>query len=208
MTSVSKSNEIVFVKNYYSTLCNRPATIRQYYMKGSQLSMGREQDKPEICTEDFGRHIKSKMAKSLSKVLISHLSYQKIDDTKSLINVIGQFVYSNTTQERISHQFVVTRADSVMYIKNEILTFLDEEIIYETERSSKKTILLSYAKGKLSEVVEFVSEFGEIVSIESRENCKLSVTFSNIDGVDNIKKNMAKVNARGYDLDLDESKND
>lgn len=203
MTSIPRSNELVFIKNYYNMLCNRPSTIQQYYMKDSQLTISREQEKPETCVGDFGKYIKSKMARSVSKVLISHFSHQKIDDLRSIINVVGQFVYSDLTQERMSHQFVVIRVDSVLYIKNEILTLLDEEVVYESGSGARKSILLGYDKKKVPEVIEFMSEFGDIVSMENRECNRLVITFNNMDSVDNIKKNAAKIIAKGYELEID-----
>lgn len=203
MTSIPKSNELMFIKNYYNMLCNRPATIQQYYMEDSQLTISKEQEKPETCTENFGKYTKSKITKTISKVLISHFSHQRIDDLKSIINVIGQFVYTNSTQSRISHQFVVIRVDSVLYVKNEILTFLDEEILYETGSNNKKTVMVDYANKKMPEVIEFMSEFGEIASIENKGNHKLFVSFSDVASLENIKKSVAKVVAQGYEVEFD-----
>lgn len=201
MTSIPKSNELIFIRNYYSMLCNRPATIQQYYMDDSQLTISREQDRPEVCTRDFGKYIKSRITRMVSKVLISHVSYQKIDDLRSVISVVGQFVYSNASQERISHQFVVVRRDSVLHIKNEILTFLDEEVVYEA--AGRKTVVVGYEKRKMSEAIEFISGFGDIVSIENKESHRLLMTLRSTDDVENIKKNAAKVIAQGYELEID-----
>ncbi|ADM11110.2 uncharacterized protein Eint_021130 [Encephalitozoon intestinalis ATCC 50506] len=203
MASIPKSNEVIFVKNYYSMLCNRPSVIHQYYMKDSQLTISKEASKPEICTEDFGKYIKSKISSPVSKVFISHLSFQKIDNLKSAISVIGQFVYNDSSQVRISHQFIVSRIDSVLYIKNEILTFLDEEIAYDLDHDAKKVVVVEYGKNEMLQAINAISEFGKIKSMKSEDDGKVVMTFDSIEDVENIKKNVPKIVSQGYKLEFD-----
>ncbi|AFM97864.1 nuclear transport factor 2 domain-containing protein [Encephalitozoon hellem ATCC 50504] len=203
MTSIPKSNEIVFVKNYYNMLCNRPSLIHQYYMKDSQITINKETGKPEICTEDFGKYIKSKISSPISKVFISHLSCQKTDDLKSIINVIGQFVYSDLTQVRIAHQFIVSKIDSTLYIKNEILTFLDEEVVYETESDAKRVVAVLCGKNSMLQAAGVISEFGKIISIKLENDDRVVMTLNSAEDVENIKRNAAKIVSQGYKLELD-----
>lgn len=203
MTSIPKSNEIVFVRNYYNMLCNRPSLIHQYYMKDSQLTISREMDKPEICTEDFGKYIKSKISNPISKVLISHMSCQKMDDLRSVINVIGQFVYNDLSQVRIAHQFIVSKSDSTLYIKNEILTFLDEEVIYETESDAKRAIVVSCGRNGIPQAISAISEFAKIRSMKSENDGKVVMTLNSMEDVENIKRNIAKIVSQGYKLEFD-----
>lgn len=202
MTSIPKSDELIFVKNYYNVLCNRPSTIQQYYMKESQLTIGREADRPEICTEEFGRYIKSKMPNPVSKVLISHLSYQKVDDLRSIINVVGQLVHGDATHTRMAHQFVVMRTNSVLYIKNEILTFLDEEVVYETG-DAKRTVVVDYGKGKIAEAVGAISEFGSVESMRVEGEGRVVMVVSSAEDIESIKKNVAKIISQGYKVEFD-----
>ncbi|KMV66635.1 nuclear transport factor 2 domain-containingprotein [Encephalitozoon cuniculi EcunIII-L] len=203
MTSIPKSNELVFVKNYYNMLCNRPSVIHQYYMKDSQLTISKETDKPETCTEDFGKYIKLKITNPVSKVLISHISWQRMDDLKSVINVIGQFVYNDLSQTRIAHQFIVIKVNSVLYIKNEILTFLDEEVVYETNQDAKKAVTIEYGKNSMLQAIGVVSEFGKVESMKTGDEGRIVVTFGTVEDVNNIKKNIAKIISQGYKLEFD-----
>jgi hypothetical protein len=203
MTSTPKSNEVDFVKRYYSLLSRRSSNIQQYYSESSQLTIVKEQGASEVCTKDFYRYMKQKIEKAISKILITHVSHQALDDARSLVAVIGQFVYGDSTQSRISHQFVVLRIGSTFCIQNEILVLLDEVVVYEDSSLSKRSFVLGYDGKKMSEAIECVSRHGEVAAVECREGQRLLVTFKNADDVEGLKERGMQ---QGYRLEFDNIK--
>jgi hypothetical protein len=200
MASMPKSNEIDFIKRYYNLLAGRSSNIQQYYSRGSQLTIAKEQGTSEVCTKEFHRYMKQKIEKPISKILVTHVSYQALDEMRSFITVVGQFVYTDNTQSRVSHHFIVLRADGSFCIQNEILTLLDETVVYEDSSMSKRSFVLGYDGKKMSEAIECVSGYGEVEAIECREGQELLVTFKSADDVESLRKKGAQ---QDYRLEFD-----
>jgi len=186
------------VKNYYNALCNKPSMIQNYYVNGSKLTICKETENPDECSEGFLKYIKSKMVGVLAKVLVSHMSYQKIDEERSIINVVGQFVYGDKTQSRISHQFVIVRIEGTMYIKNEILTFLNEDVVYEAGEG--REIVVECEKGKAMEGIAMVYGMAGIDSMRIGNDGKISMMLGSEDDVGTIRKNALSFTEKGFGL--------
>ncbi|KAM0671433.1 nuclear transport factor 2 [Ordospora colligata] len=208
MASISKCNEVVFVKNYYNALCNKPSMIQNYYVDGSKLTICKETESPDECTEGFMKYIKSKIEGVLTKVLVSHVSHQKIDEERSIVNVVGQFVYGDKTQSRVSHQFIIMKIDGTVYIKNEILTFLNEDVVYETGEG--RDIVVECEKDNVVEGIAMVYGMAGIESVRIGNDGKLSIVLGSEDDVSIIKKNALDFTEKGFGLKfaLSEGKED
>ncbi|EOB11736.1 hypothetical protein NBO_918g0001 [Nosema bombycis CQ1] len=160
MSSYTLPDEIKFIRSYYELLCNDPTRLSSFYAEDYKCLITKENN------DQFRfNSIKSGIPKPVYKVLISNFIDLKVD-TNVLINVISQFVFNDKSQFRVSRQFLLSKN----LIKSEIITFLDEEIVYDWIENKIKVV--SDKNKNLLEVVKDISKFCNVESVEKKGNNK------------------------------------
>lgn len=217
----STSSDNSFPLTYYSKLCNS-YSLESFYAKDAHIYMNNEVSTADKTDNSIQNVIRSTgvveglltvhARKKVIKVIISIIDRQKLlypdseqkDKECSLINVVGQFVYHDNTTQRFSHVFVYK---NIIY--NEILTILDEEIIYKNLNLKNKignnlhairikSVIKNNNKNK---ILNDFSNYGNIVALE-QENNDLILEYESEENVKNINQEMNTLRQRGYRIEF------
>lgn len=123
------------------------------------------------------------------------------NNSLKLYNVVGQFVYHDNTTLRFTHVFLY---DGLIH--NEILTVLDEEIIYKNVNLRSKignflnTIRIK-TNSSLNKILNEFSSYGNVVAIEN-ENNELLLEYENEENVKGVNMEMNGLRQRGYRIEF------
>ncbi|KAF9762824.1 hypothetical protein NGRA_1716 [Nosema granulosis] len=159
MSSFTQTEETKFIKFYYDLLCNDISRLSALYSQDYKCHVARE-------NHDHLKHtsVKACLTKPVFKILISSISPLEIEQGLFVVNVVGQIVYVDRTQHRISHQFVLKKTAEYK-ILSEIFTILDEEIIYDAYDTR---ICISNPKKEFLQVVQDVSKHVTVETVEQK----------------------------------------
>lgn len=220
-----------FTKSFYSQLCTSYNALDSFYNENSKITIIQEDDtnndnniigKNELVEKLLSVHYKKKVI----KVLISSIQTQENNDDM-VISVIGQFVYHDNTTQRFVHMFIVikenkhpndlrTEQEEEIFeykIKNEILTILDEEVVYKNLSLKNKIgnylnsirILRQNERNKNKLITEF-SSYGTIIAQES-DQYDFLIEYENEEMVRNVAQDMGHIRNRGYKVEFCTDKN-
>lgn len=194
MSGYEIKDERNFLSTYYDSLCNDINNLNRLYSNESKMTICFENGKNVTFTENFNFNLKQATTKMVKKVLISTLTTQNVED-RLMIMAIGQFLFTDNTQTRFSHQFYIDRTNT-WRILNEIIVLLNEEILYEN-MENKLILNISNKKKTLSEIIEILQIYGKIDSVINQDTfyvCKLTVDE---DDINEIKK---KIEETGLEI--------
>lgn len=215
-----------FPEEYYSTLCQSYA-LEKFYAENATITMKEElnekQTKTEVNEGSFGKEglVEKLLAihgkKKVIKVLISSIDIQNIaipqkdsdpENSTKLYTILGQFVYHDNTTHRFSHIFIKQE-----FITNEILTILDEEIVYKHVNLSSKvknmvnTIRVKRNTTNLNsnlcrnKILNEFSYFGNLIAVQNDNNDFL-LEYENEENIKSINLELNNLRQRGYRIEF------
>ncbi|KAK0732847.1 hypothetical protein B0T21DRAFT_385031 [Apiosordaria backusii] len=129
-----------FVEQYYTTLSKNPDKLHLFYGKKSQFVAGAEAEVTTVCVNRPAIQERIKQLEfEESKVRISNVDSQGSVDN-ILIQVIGEISNKGAEPRKFVQSFVLAKQPSGYFVLNDILRYIVDEPVEETEPAAEAPV--------------------------------------------------------------------